>query len=162
MKAKTIETSSTKLGRLTGVVYLLIIVGGLAGSLFFRGFLLELTDTSQIMEELQHQQFQYQLGFLSDLLMVIADVVVSILFFYLLRTVNTTLALFAMVFRLIQSAILGVNLLNLFSPILILKGHQAEATKAHEMVHALELFDYGYLISGVFFGINCLLMGYLI
>ena len=27
---------------------------------------------------------------------------------------------------------------------------------------SLELFDHGYLISGVFFSINCLLMGYLI
>jgi len=31
-----------------------------------------------------------------------------------------------------------------------------------DVMYKLEVFEYGYLISGVFFAINCLLMGYLL
>jgi hypothetical protein len=68
---------------------------------------------------------------------------------------------------LIQSAVLAANLLNLYNPLLITPGYydsglNQKAVVAASVINSLQAFEYGYLTSGVFFSINCLLMGYLI
>lgn len=160
---KEITTTTKKLARLTGVFYLFIIAGGLYGSLLVRGAIVDAQAPMATLNNLLSMEFTYRLGFLSDLLMVLSDAMVSVLFYVLLKRVNHTVALFAMVFRLVQTAVLAANLTNLYAPLLIigqLTDVNPEAAQAVAL--ALQAFDYGYLISGVFFANNCLLMGYLI
>ena len=157
------ELSSQKLGRLTGLFYFMIILSGLTGSLVFRGSIVDMHDPLATLQAIRGSELLYRLGFLSDLIMVMCDVIVSVLFYVLLRKVHRTIALFAMAFRLIQSSVLGANLINLFTPLLLINRTSAsEHVIADDILRSLELFDYGYLISGVFFAVNCLLMGYLI
>lgn len=131
-----------------------------------RGSLIDFTDAGKTAAQIVAHDGLFRLGFLADLIMVICDVIVSLLFYLLLRKVNPILALFATTFRLIQSAILGSNLLNLFSPLLLLQNYvgigDIPATTAENVLQSMFAFEYGYLISGVFFAINCLLMGSLI
>lgn len=167
MTDNKIEFSRKKLGRITGQVYLVIISAGLFGALAIRGNIFVPNDALTSLHNLLEQEFMFRIGFMSDLAMVIADIIISILFYYLLKDVNKFLAFSAMVFRLIQSSILGINLLNLFSPILLIanldQSNPLEMTRvSQELLFQMDLFDYGYLISGVFFAINCLIMGYLL
>lgn len=167
MKTKDINFSNKNLARLTGLFYFLIIFAGLFSGMVVRGNLIDPTNADLTLNNIIQNESMFRLGFLGDLLMVISDVVVSLLFYYLLRSVNKTVAVFAAGFRLLQSAILGANLINLFKPILMIQGAgqlpPAELDAlANDMMLQMQTFDYGYLISGVFFGINCLLMGYLL
>ena len=159
----TIQIDSKHLGRITGLVYFVIICCGLYGALAVRGEIVDTANATQTAENLLAQQSSYRIGFLCDLIMVISDVIISILCYFLLRHVSQALALAAMVFRLIQSSILGVNLIHLFHPLLLLKQSSGDTESlGQSILHQLELFDYGYLISGVFFAVNCLLMGILL
>lgn len=156
-----------KLARITGVFYLLIIAGGLYSGIAVRGTLVDLADPAGTIQNIIQHQGLYKAGFLSDLVMVVSDVVVSVLFFMLLKTVNLYVAVFATVFRLIQSSVLGANLTNLFAPLLLVAGYAEAGSGQQEFIvssvmHQLDLFEYGYLISGVFFSFNCFLMGYLV
>jgi len=70
-------------------------------------------------------------------------------------------------FRLIQVAILGVNLLNHFAPLVLLKGASFSAVFKVDQLQALalvslELYAQGFFIAMVFFGVHCLLIGYLV
>ncbi|WNJ17158.1 DUF4386 domain-containing protein [Pontibacter sp. G13] len=159
--------SSKKFARWTGLFYLLIITSGLTSGLVVRDALVDMADPHGTLQRIIQQETLYRIGFLCDTLMVISDVMVSVLFYYLLRSVHQLIALLAAVFRLMQSAILGANLINLFNPILMIQGHeilQGDQLQLLEqaVMTQLQIFEYGYLISGVFFAVNCAWMGYLL
>ncbi|UTW62803.1 DUF4386 domain-containing protein [bacterium SCSIO 12741] len=167
MRKNEISVSSKKLGRWTGFFYFLIIFCGLYSGLFVREALIDYSDPSGTLTNLIEQESTFRMGFLADLVMVICDVMVAVLFYYLLRFVHGGIALLAMVFRLIQAAILGANLIQLYKPLLLIQGHGEMADNqlvqlGHEVLQQMQLFEYGYLISGVFFSVNCLLMGFLL
>jgi len=167
MEPNEMNVSQKKLARTTGFFYLLIIICGLMSGMFVRGVLIDPLNAELTLKNIMENESLFRFGFLGDLIMVISDVVVSVLFYFLLKDVHKGLAIFAAVFRLMQSAILGGNLINLFKPILMIQGAERMTSSqisdlSSDLMTQLQVFDYGYLISGVFFAINCLLMGYLL
>jgi hypothetical protein len=167
MKTNELNLSTKALARTTGFFYLLIITGGLMSGMFVRGTLIDPANAEITLNNLVENESLFRLGFLGDLIMVLSDVIVSVLFYFLLVNVHKGLAIFAAVFRLLQSTVLGANLINLFKPILMIQGADKLSTKqltdlSSDVLTQLQVFDYGYLISGVFFAINCLLMGVLL
>ncbi len=167
MQISEMQLSARQLARLTGFFYFLIIFCGLYGGLVARGAIVDPADSGGTLQRLIELESLYRLGFMGDLIMVISDVVVSVLFYFLLKHVHVGLAALAAAFRLIQSAVLGANLINLFQPLLMIWGHaQMDAAELAsletDITTQLLVFDYGYLISGMFFAVNCLLMGYLL
>lgn len=167
MKTNELNLSAKTLARTTGFFYLLIIIGGLMSGMFVRGTLIDPTNAEITLNNIIQNESLFRLGFLGDLIMVLSDAMVSVLFYFLLVNVHKGLAILAAVFRLLQSSVLGANLINLFKPILMIQG--ADKMSAEQLAELsidvmtqMQVFDYGYLISGVFFAINCLLMGVLL
>jgi hypothetical protein len=109
----------------------------------------------------------WRIGIAGDLVMHVCDVVLIMVFYVLLRPVNKNLVLLAVLFNLIQTAVLVANKLNLLVPLFLLgsadylkvfEPHQLQAltylsVKAH---------GYGFGIGLIFFGFECLILGYLI
>lgn len=136
-------------------------------AMFVRGTMIDPTSAEITLNNIIENEFLFRMGFLGDLIMVLSDVTISILFYFLLKDVHKGLAILATVFRLIQSAILGVNLINLFKPVLLIQGaEQLSPDQMSELsrnvMNQMQIFEYGYLISGVFFAVNCLIMGKLL
>lgn len=159
--------TTKKISHLTGFFYLVIILSGLFSEGYIRNHLLVPEASHSLIEHLKDHQFFLRIGFVSDLLMVISDVIVAGLFYILLKPVSETLALLAAFFRLVQASIIGLNLLNFLSPLTLLNqvvflenmGDSQINFWAH---YLLESHKQGYLISQVFFSINCILMAYLL
>lgn len=117
------ETSPRLRARIAGVLYLLIFIVAPAGAA---------TATP-----------------LKMLVTLACDTGVALIFYGLLKPVNSRLSLLATVFRLIFVVVMGANSLNYF--VGIFKGEYSAAA-----------FNTGYGIALVPFGIHCLLIGYLI
>jgi hypothetical protein len=155
-----------KQARNAGILYLIIIICGLFTEMFVRQSMIVPGAASATATNISASDSLFRLGFVSDLIMVMCDVGVAWLFYLLLKPVNKNLALLAALFRLGQATIIGLNSLNHFSAILLLSGadyltvFEPEQLNALVM-HFLNAHTYGYLISGVFFGISCLILGYL-
>jgi len=167
MKTNELNLSAKTLARTTGFFYLLIITGGLISGMFVRGTLIDHTNAEITLNNIIQNEALFRLGFLGDLIMVLSDVMVSVLFYFLLVNVHKGLAILAAVFRLLQSSVLGANLINLFKPVIMIQGAEKMSTEqltelSRDVMTQMQVFDYGYLISGVFFAINCLLMGVLL
>lgn len=167
MKINELNLSTKTLARTIGFFYLLIITGGLISGIFVRGTLIDPVNAEITLRNIIQNESLFRLGFLADLIMVLSDATVSVLFYFLLVNVNKVLAILAAVFRLLQSSVLGANLINLFKPILMVQGADKMSTEqlaelSIDVTTQMQVFDYGYLISGVFFAINCLLMGVLL
>jgi hypothetical protein len=90
-----------------------------------------------------------------------------LIFYVLLRLVNKNLALLALLFNLVQTAVLVANKLNLLAALFLL-GDAAylKAFEPHQLYAlsylSLKLHDYGFGVGLIFFGFTCLVNGYLI
>jgi hypothetical protein len=153
--------------RAAGVLYLIIIISGLFSELFVRSGIIVTGDANATAENIAANSFLFRIGFISDLIMVMSDVGVALLFYLLLKPVNQGLSMLAAFFRLAQATVLGINLLNFYLPLLLLGDANYLSSFTNEQLNSLSLLflnahSYGYLISGVFFGISCVVLGHLI
>ncbi len=158
--------TAKKNARMAGLLYLVIIICGLFSEMFVRGTLIVPGDGAATIQNILAAKGLYRMGFASDMIMAICDVGVGVLFYILLRSVNKVLALGAAFLRLAQAAIIGLNLLNYYNVLNVLEStayvsaFQPEQVQAQVMLY-LQMHGNGYLISGVFFGFSCMLLGYL-
>ena len=158
--------SPRTLARLAGLLYLVIVVAGLFAELVVRAGVVESGDAAATARNILANEDLFRLGFVADLAMVLADVGVAILFYVLLKPVSRTLALLAMVLRLLMDAVLAVNLMNHLGALLLLDadGPLATVNPAERDalgLMALEAHQYGYLVALVFFGLHVAVLGWL-
>lgn len=166
MKTELSAQSLKCYGRVTGLFYLVIIVCGMFTEMFVRTSLIVPGDAATTVANIVANEMLFRMGFVSDLIMVIADVVVAATFYVLLRPVNNGLALLSALFRLTQSSILGINLLNHYNAILLLSDNTYLEMLGERALQAQVLFylsaqSYGYLIGLIFFAFSCIILGYL-
>lgn len=153
--------------RYAGLLYLIIIVFGITSEVALRGPLINLSNASGTADAIQSAVGTFRLSIAADLVMALADAGLAILLFVLFRPVAPTLALAAMIFRLIQSAMIGMNLMNMQAAWLLISGSQDVSGLAPGQADAvaglfLNLHAHGYDLGLVFFGINSLMTGLLI
>ena len=153
--------------RIGGALYLFIIVAGIYGEVFVRGNLIVAGDAAATAQKIMASELLFRSGIVGDLMMHLCDVPLTLIIYVLLKPVSKNLSLLAALFSLLQTAILGVNKLNLVAVVLLL-GH-ADYLKAFEPQKlqalaslSLTLHAYGFGIGLVFFGMSCLVAGYLI
>ena len=117
---KIAGTSPQIYARIGGVLYLIIIAAGIFGEFFVRGKLIVSGDTT--VNNIMNSQLLWRTGIASDLIMHVCDLPLMLIFYVLLRPVNKNLALLALLFTMIQTAVFVATIFNLFTP-LILLGH---------------------------------------
>jgi hypothetical protein len=159
--------SVNKIARTGGVLYLIIILTGIFGEIFARGKLIVSGDATATANNIISSQLIWRIGIAGDLIMHVCDVGLMVILYYLLRPVNKYLALLALLFTLVQTAVLVATKLNLFTTLLLLG--DANYLKALEpnQLYALAYVtikndSYGFGIGLLFFGFTCLVNGYLI
>jgi hypothetical protein len=154
-------------GRAAGLLYLLIIVFGISSELLVRANLVVADDPAATAANILAAPGLFRFGFVADVVMLLSDVAIAVLFYLLLRPVSNTLAMLAAAFRLTQAAVLGMNLLNYFAALLLLNGSLGGGTFTIEQLNTLalwflQLHGYGYDLGLIFFGLSSLLLGYLL
>jgi hypothetical protein len=78
----------------------------------------------------------WRLGVAALLVMLAGDVAVAVIFYILFKPVNGTLALLGFAFRLVLTAILGVNMLARSAPLLLLRDVASSAALGTDQMHA--------------------------
>jgi hypothetical protein len=167
LKLPDINRSPVAYARFTGLLYLVIIVFGLFSEVYIRSSLIIHGDATATASNILASEWLFRVGFASDLVVFLCDVAVAVLLYMLLRSVSRTGALISAGFRLTGTAICGVNLLNYFAALLLLGG--AEYLKAFDSSQLnalalafLDIHKHGYDLGLVFFGLHCLVLGYLL
>lgn len=153
--------------RTAGLLYLIIIVFGISSEVFIRGSLITPGDPAATTTNIMTSQSLFRAGFLADSIMLLCDVAIAILFYTLLKSINKTLAITAAAFRLIQAAILGMNLLNYYAVMLLLNGNGSGELLETNQLHAqvmlhLDMHSHGYDLGLLFFAVSNFVLGYLI
>lgn len=167
MTIPNIEKSPELYARIGGVAYLLIIITGGYDEMFIRNAAIVSGNAEATMHNILASSLKWRIGIALDLVQHVGDVVLMMCLYLLLRPVNKNLALFAMLFSLIQTAVLIANKLNLFMPLFLsgdadyLKAFNAEQLETLSYI-AVKAHGYGFGVGLIFFSFDCLVNGYLI
>jgi len=162
------ETSTPLLyARIAGVLYLINIACGIFGEIVVRGHLVVAGDAVATAHNIMGRELLFRGGIVGDLIMHVTDLPMDVIFYVLLRPVNKDLSLLAMVFGLMQTAILCANKLSLVTVLLLLggspglKGFTAEQMSSLASV-SLAQHEIGFSVGLIFFGVSCLVTAYLL
>lgn len=156
-----------KTARIAGLLYLILIIAGIFAEGFVRSSLIVPGDATATANNIMASEGLFRMGIAGDLIMIMCDVALGLIFYILLKPVSKSLALLAAFFRLAQAATLGINLLNLFFVLQLLSGAAYLTIFGADQLHALVLLflnghSIGYSIGLVFFGIYLFILGYLV
>ncbi|RXV58467.1 DUF4386 domain-containing protein [Roseovarius sp. A46] len=145
-----------------GLLYLVIIITGLGAEMGLRGPPIDFADADATAAAILLAPGQFRLAIVADLVMAVCDAGLAILLYLIFRSAAPGLALSAMVFRLIQTVLIAVSLMALLAAWLVL-GRPDELTDASVLALVfLDLHTHGYDLGLVFFGVNSLIMGWVV
>jgi hypothetical protein len=161
------ETSPRTLGRLTGGLYLYIMVAAMFAEAFVRDRLVVTGDAAATARNIASSEALWRWGVAADVSTTLCDIAVAALLFVLLRPVSRTGSLCAAFFRLAYAAAMTANAVFLLAPMLLLGGAPGRsATELSQiqslLMYALRLHAAGFDIALVFFGAHLVLVGVLI
>lgn len=167
MTNHNVELSQRQAARVAGYGYLIIIIFAIFAEFFVRTKLMVPGNAAITANNIIASEWQFRLGIVSYLIAAISDVVVALALYVFLKPVNKSLALLAAWFRLIHATIFAIALNNFFSVLQILSGADYLSVFNNGQLYAqvmlyLDAFNDGWLIGLVFFGLHCLVLGYLI
>ncbi|HEX5718441.1 MAG TPA: DUF4386 domain-containing protein [Thermoanaerobaculia bacterium] len=167
MTDRGIELSPQTCARIGGALYLIIIVSGVLGELLVRGKLVVPGDATATLDNIRSFEFLWRLGIAANLFHLACSVALGLIFYVLLRPVSRDLALLAVLFNLVAITLESASKLFLLPSLFVLGNASYLQAFTPEQLHVLaylsnRLHTYGFNISLIFFGFECLLLGYVI
>ena len=167
MSEPTPDKSIQSYVRTGGALYLYIIFAGIFAQVFVRSQLIVSGDAASTATNILASELLFRVGFAVELLMLICDIALALIFFIVLKSVSFRIALLAAFLRVAMAAISGVNSLNHMDALLWLNsitGIESLGIGAVQAMayHSLMVHAFGYHIALVFFGFYCILLGTLI
>lgn len=153
--------------RIAGVLYLIIIVGGIFAELGVRGRLIVHGDAAATAHNIAAHELLYRLGFAVEVFYLLCNVPINLLLYDLFGIVHRRTALLMVLFSFVDTAIEGVSLLAHLAPVVLLGkgpylGAFTEAQLQSVAYLSLTLFEHGFAIALTFFGCFCIALGSLI
>jgi hypothetical protein len=163
----TSEISPRTMARLTGIFYLITIVGGVIAQGVIADNLIDFRNAGETAANILASETQYRAAFTIFLIEMTAQIVTSVLFYYLLKPVSRSGAMVATVIGLSASVIKTVARALFLAPLWVLHHPNALAGFNIEQVNALSLIllrvnDETAAVAVALFGPSTLLTGWLI
>jgi len=167
MTERITETSPRSLARMAGVFQLLEALTATFGQVIVLDRLFVSGNAAATAANILGHERLFRLGFASSLIGVVCHIAWAVLLYDLLKPVNRRLSLFAVFVILVGCAIQALTSLLYIAPLLVLKGGSSLSAFTAEQLQALALTflrlnAYAFDIYLVFFGLWCVLIGFLI
>jgi hypothetical protein len=152
---------------MAGVFQLLESLTATFGQVIVLGRLVDSGNAAATAANILGHERLFWLGFASSLVAVVFHIVYALLFYDLLKPVSRRVSLLALLVLLVASAIQAVTGLLYLAPLLILQGGSSVSAFTSAQLQALALVflklnAYALNVHLVFFGLWCVLTGYLI
>lgn len=159
--------SKKNLAQIAGLFYFIVIATGLFAEVFVRQAFKVSGNALATANNIQSSAMLFQWGLVADLINFVCGLPVVLIIYFLFKRVNKFLLQLALIFVVIQTAIIAINLLNQISPLLLLSNSAYLNTFQPNQLAtlsqlSLNIQGVGYAIGLIFFGCYCLLVGYVI
>jgi hypothetical protein len=155
------------LARVGGVLYLVIIALGALGEAVVRGSIVVPGDATATAANLRSMEWLWRLGVAGEVVLLTCATALALILYILLRRVSRDIALAALCFNLVSIAIEGVAAVSLAAALFPLASGPYLSAFAPEQINAMAMLavrshSAGFGIALIFFGVECVLLGYLI
>ncbi|MGQ0534396.1 MAG: DUF4386 domain-containing protein [Caulobacteraceae bacterium] len=155
------------MARIAGLAYLIIFIAAPFAEMYVRSGAIVRNDAAATASNILAAEGLWRLAFAAELVNATADTIVAVLLYELLKPAGRTVSLLAAIFRLVLVAIAAVKSLLHLAPLHLLSGEAYMSAFSTEQAQALSyvslrLHGEAYDVSLFFFGIHCLLIGWLI
>jgi hypothetical protein len=153
--------------RTAGALYLVIIVIGLLGEAVVRGSLVVSGNAAATAQRIMESEFLWRLGVAGELVLLVCAVALTMLWYVLLRPVNKNLTLLAIFFAVMSLAVESVSALYLQAALAPLSSSAylqvVDPAQRNAMAYlAIVSHANAFGVALIFFGVECLIVGYLI
>jgi hypothetical protein len=167
MTNRTAETSPLIYARVAGILFLIILACAIFSMMYVPSSLIVPGDATATAGNIKASESLFRIGMVSDSILFLSEIVLTVMLYVLLKPVSKTLSLVAAFARLAMTVMQGTNLVFKFAALLLLSGAGYLAVFEPDRLNALVLllFDahnYGALVWGTFFSLHCFVLGYLI
>ena len=167
MTSRENEISPQAWARTGGALYLVVIAAGMAAELLIRDRLVVPADANATIANIRAFEFLWRLGIAANLFHLACSVALALVLYVLLRPVHRDLALLAVLFNIVAIAIEAVSKLFLLPSLFVLGTASYLQSFAPEQLNAIAYLSnrshtYGFNVSLIFFGCECLVIGYLV
>ena len=161
------KSSIQMTARIAAILTLLIVLLAPFSMLYIPTTLVEPGNAAMTANNIMTSQGLFRAGMVSDSIVFLIEIVLTVLLYVLVKPVDKTLSLAAAFSRLAMTVIQGINLLNHFIVLLLLSGAGYLTVFAPDQVHAFVLLfvnahESVTLIWGLFFGLHLLVFSYLV
>ncbi|MDB5209961.1 MAG: hypothetical protein JWQ30_788, partial [Sediminibacterium sp.] len=112
------QLNPNRYARIAGALYLTLIFAGMFSVLFVRDKLTIPGDPVATARNIIGSESLWRSGIIADLVMHLFDIPIMLALYVLLKPVNKNIALLALLFNLVQTAVLVANKLNLVAALL--------------------------------------------
>ena len=152
---------------MAGFLYFIYIVIHISANVIGRSKLIVYGDAAATAQKIMASEWQFRIGFLSDLLSAVLFLLTAWALYVLLKPVNKNLALLFLLLNLGGVAIQCFSDLNLYASLLLLSGadylkvFQADQLQALAMLF-LYLYKNGFMMAQIFYGAWLFPLGYLV
>ncbi|HEX4965697.1 MAG TPA: DUF4386 domain-containing protein [Thermoanaerobaculia bacterium] len=155
------------LARVAGAFYVIITASALFAYMYVRRQVIIPGDMAQTATNILAHERLYRLGFSAAVVTVLCNPPMGFILYELLKIVNPRIALLSLVFITISTTIEAVNLFTYITPLFIFSLPEYRAAFGPAELQALargtiKLWGYVFSVSLSFFGVFCLLTGYLL
>ncbi len=168
MQTNLRELSPSAHARLAAVLYLTIAIAAIFAHFVIPEQFIVAGDAAATVANIAANESLFRIGAVgSELIILLSEIVLSVVLYLLLKPVNKTLSLIAAISRLAMTAIHGLNLLNYYFVLQLIKGDNYALAFDPEQVQALAMLfldahGIGFTIGIAFLVPHVLILGYLI
>lgn len=153
--------------RVGGVLYLIIIALGALGEAVVRGSIVVPGNAAATVVNLRAMESLWRLGIVGEVVLLNCAIALALILYILLCRVSRNLALAAVFFNLVCIAIEGVAAVSLAAALFPLASAPYLNVLTPEQINAMAMLSIrshtaGFAIALIFFGVECVLLGYLI
>lgn len=161
------ETSPSTRGRILAALYLIVIAGGILGQAVIADRLIVPADAERTAANIRANASLYRLAYTIFMIEMVAQIVVSALFYDLLKPVNRSLARITAIIGITGAGIKAFARVFYYTPLILLSGAPYLSSIDPTQLAALSLAFIRINVQGaavalVFFGVETLLRGWLI
>ena len=149
-----------RLARTTGLLYVVLIVFGMFSPIVLESLVVP-GDAGATASNILASLWLFRISLLGWVVIVAADVTVSVVLFLLFESFDRLLSFVSAGFRVVYSTILGAYLLQLFEGYQLLTGAPSPVELGPQASALVEFqsFTSGFRLALVFFGVHLLLLG---
>lgn len=160
-------TSRNKTARVAGILYLILIIGGIISLAYIPSQLLAPENASKTFKNITNNEFLFRLGIVSGIVTFLIYILLPLVLHKLLHQVNKVYANLMVIFALISVPIFFINILNKFSVLTLINKPEyldklGEVQLQTQVMFHIDSYNNGLEISQIFWGLWLFPFGYLV